>query len=238
MFKKHHSNNPTHIPKFRVLRAVTCIVAVLLIVSLAVITSNHNIKETTATVTAKQDKMTKKQTRLLATIHIELKNQIDHETTIVLELLPEAAPKTVAQFVRLSESGFYNGTSFYRAEPNFCLQGGAWARKDAAAAAIPKLPLEYNTAYPNALRAVSMARMAQPNTASTEFSIMLGDNAKWLGPGGSDPYGYAVFARVVGGWDTTVARLVALPSKKDGLTFIAEPRPVITSISITRENVN
>lgn len=46
-----------------------------------------------------------------------------------------------------------------------------------------------------------MARSSQPDTASSEFSIMLGDNAHWLSPKGSDPYGYAVFAQVVQGFD-------------------------------------
>lgn len=80
---------------------------------------------------------------------------------------------------------------------------------------------------PNVKGAVSVARTSDPDSgmtlkakknsinysfnfffsslfflATSEFSIMLGDNSKWLGPGGSDKYGYAVFMKVVRGWDT------------------------------------
>ncbi|HSF17091.1 MAG TPA: peptidylprolyl isomerase [Vicinamibacteria bacterium] len=45
--------------------------------------------------------------------------------TFVVELLPEAAPLTVAQFARLAESGYYDGLTFHRIVPNFVLQGGS-----------------------------------------------------------------------------------------------------------------
>ena len=67
-----------------------------------------------------------------------------------------------------------------------------------------------------------MARTSDPNSATTEFSIMLNDNSKWLGPGGSEPHGYAVFAEIVGGEDT-IARLGKLKTKKQGLTLFVDP---------------
>ena len=45
--------------------------------------------------------------------------------SFVLELLPEAAPFTVAQFVKLAEAGYYDGLTFHRIAPNFVLQGGS-----------------------------------------------------------------------------------------------------------------
>lgn len=53
---------------------------------------------------------------------------------------------------------------------------------------------------PNKKTFISMARSASPDSATSEFSIMLGDNAHWLSPKGSDKYGYAVFAQVIQGW--------------------------------------
>jgi len=47
-----------------------------------------------------------------------------------------------------------------------------------------------------------MARNNDPGSATSEFAIQLRDNSKWLGPGGTDNYGYAVFMSVVDGWDT------------------------------------
>eukprot|EP01121_Diplochlamys_sp_Union-15-3_P020733 TRINITY_DN8165_c0_g1_i1.p1 TRINITY_DN8165_c0_g1~~TRINITY_DN8165_c0_g1_i1.p1 ORF type:complete len:108 (-),score=16.06 TRINITY_DN8165_c0_g1_i1:110-433(-) len=61
------------------------------------------------------------------------------------------------------------------------------------------VPLEYN--LPNKEGYVSLARDSEPNSGSSEFFILLRDNTEWLGPGGSDKYGYTVFAKVVKGWD-------------------------------------
>lgn len=49
---------------------------------------------------------------------------------IVIDLLPKAAPKTVANFVKLAKQGFYNGTTFHRVVPNFVIQGGDPYSKD------------------------------------------------------------------------------------------------------------
>jgi peptidyl-prolyl cis-trans isomerase A (cyclophilin A) len=132
-------------------------------------------------------------------------------------LRPDGAPQTVANIRKLVETGWFNGTTLYRYEPGFCLQGGGWPHKSSP---FPPVPLEYK--LPNKQWAVSMARTADPNSATTEFSIMLGDNSKWLGPGGSEKFGYAVFAEVVGGFET-IASLGRLPTRKSGLTLFVDP---------------
>src|SRR3989344_6783366 len=50
--------------------------------------------------------------------------------TVTIELFPDAAPKTVANFIKLAESGFYNGTKFHRVIPDFMIQGGDPNSKD------------------------------------------------------------------------------------------------------------
>lgn len=134
--------------------------------------------------------------------------------TITFELLVHDAPKTALNFIRLVQSGFYNGSNFYRYEPNFVLQGGGWPTKGSP---FKPVPLEYKV--PNAPFHVSMARTSDPNSATTEFSIMLVDNSKWLGPGGSDPYGYTVFAKVVAGKEV-IAQFAALKLRKAQLTLL------------------
>lgn len=93
---------------------------------------------------------------------------------ITLELLLDAAPRHVHNFVSLARSGWYNGTSLYRLEKQFCLQGGGWPKKSGPV----NVPLETHmyAQHPNKMWAVSAARMSDPNSASAEFSIMLGDN--------------------------------------------------------------
>eukprot|EP00999_Lentomonas_sp_LEN2_P000116 NODE_1110_length_1009_cov_90.043084_g1065_i0.p1 GENE.NODE_1110_length_1009_cov_90.043084_g1065_i0~~NODE_1110_length_1009_cov_90.043084_g1065_i0.p1 ORF type:complete len:237 (+),score=7.99 NODE_1110_length_1009_cov_90.043084_g1065_i0:162-872(+) len=150
------------------------------------------------------------------------------EGNITFQLFPEAAPKTVDNFITLSKEGFYDGCVFYRAEPGFCLQGGCWALPGHSFTKQP-LPLEYK--LPNKRTFVSMARASNPDSATTEFSIMLGDNSKWLGPGGSDAHGYAVFAQVVGGWDV-VDHLTTLPTTMSGGMKVIQNKPTIKHISI------
>lgn len=140
---------------------------------------------------------------------------------IILRLLINDAPKTVANFMQLARIGFFNDTTLYRYEPNFVLQGGAWPKKGSP---LPPVPLEYKV--PNNQYYVSTARTSDPNSATSEYSIMLVDNGRWLGPGGSDPYGYAVFAQVVGGFDVIAKigkeRKYAKPPS-GGLTLLSPP---------------
>jgi cyclophilin family peptidyl-prolyl cis-trans isomerase len=136
---------------------------------------------------------------------------------ITFRMRPDGAPKTVANFQKLARTGFFNGTTLYRYEPNFCLQGGGWPKKSSPLKAVP---LEYK--LPNVKFAVSMARTAEPDSATCEFSIMLNDNSKWLGPGGSEKYGYAVFAEVAAGFGV-IRNIGKQPTHKAGLTLLTTP---------------
>lgn len=74
---------------------------------------------------------------------------------------------------------------------------------------------------------VSMARAADPDSATTEWAIQVADNDKWLGPGGADEYGYAVFAVVVDGW-RTIEKIMSQPSKNNnGITMLLEPVEIL-----------
>lgn len=60
-----------------------------------------------------------------------------------------------------------------------------------------------------------MARSSNPDSATSEFSIMLRDNSDWLSPKGSDRFGYAVFAQITQGWDV-VQKIMTLPTHENG----------------------
>lgn len=64
-----------------------------------------------------------------------------------------------------------------------------------------------------------MARSSKPDTATSEFSIMLRDNSKWLSPEGSDKYGYAVFAQVIEGWDV-IQKIMTQPKTMNQASHI------------------
>ncbi len=121
------------------------------------------------------------------------------ETTsgnIVIEFFPEVAPKTVDNFLNLAESGFYDGTLFHRVIPGFMIQGGdplskdpelksQWGTGDAG----QDIDAEFNTIKHNR-GILSMARSADPNSASSQFFIVHEDSNNL-------DEKYTVFGRIV-----------------------------------------
>jgi cyclophilin family peptidyl-prolyl cis-trans isomerase len=166
---------------------------------------------------------------------------ITPEGSIVWRLLPHAAPRMVDNMVRLIHAGFFNASAaaaaapkgravatLYRYEADFCMQGGGWPVKSSP---FPAVKHEYDPDFPNERFAVSMARTSDPDSATTEFSMMLNDNARWLGPGGSEPHGYSVFAHVISGYGT-LERLFKRETKKSGLTLFAEAVPIVAAFVV------
>lgn len=101
--------------------------------------------------------------------------------TMVAEFWPDVAPNTVDNFIKLSKSGFYNGTIFHRIIPGFMIQGGDPLSKDPALAdsygtGDPgyKIKAEFND-HKHVRGVLSMARAMDPDSAGSQFFIMLGD---------------------------------------------------------------
>ncbi len=107
------------------------------------------------------------------------------ETTsgnIVIEFFPEDAPKTVDNFLNLTESGFYDGIIFHRIIKDFMIQGGDPLSKDLESKSLwgtsgseKKIEAEFNTIKHNR-GILSMARSAHPDSASSQFFIVHGDS--------------------------------------------------------------
>lgn len=145
--------------------------------------------------------------------------QVLLETTagdIRVELDPQHAPKSVANFLRYVREGQYDGTIFHRVIAGFVVQGGGY---DTALHEKPMhapIPLEAGR-LSNVRGTLAMARDDGPDTATDEFYFNLVDNLK-LDPHPENParrYGYAVFGHVVAGMDVVdhmaTARTVSLP---------------------------
>jgi peptidyl-prolyl cis-trans isomerase B (cyclophilin B) len=115
---------------------------------------------------------------------------------IEMEMLPEAAPETVRNFLNLVATGALDTTVFSRVVKDFVIQGGNLATRanmtpEIAARATRKIPDE--PSYVKHVRGiVSMARPDEPNSASTHFFILVGDGAHLDGK-------FAAFARVLRG---------------------------------------
>lgn len=123
--------------------------------------------------------------------------------TIKIELYPKYAPNTVANFVNLVESGFYNDNTFHRLVPGFVLQGGD---PDGDGTGGPgytiKGEFSENGYGKNTLKhdkgVVSMARTNMPNSAGSQFFIVL-DDTKTIHASLDNKY--AAFGKVIEGMD-------------------------------------
>ncbi|HEY9678208.1 MAG TPA: peptidylprolyl isomerase [Drouetiella sp.] len=122
--------------------------------------------------------------------------------TITIRLFRKLAPITCENFIDLTTKGFYNGLTFHRVEPGFCIQGGC-PNGTGTGLYIPPgtgqprfVPLEINPQLKhNAAGVVAMARFGQsPNTASCQFYIT-------LAPKPNLDNQYAVFGGVISGMD-------------------------------------
>lgn len=113
---------------------------------------------------------------------------------IKFALYEEDAPITTANFVKLAESGFYDGLTFHRVEPGFVIQGGC-PRGNGTGKSEQTIPLEISANLRHdAEGVVAMARSQDPNSASCQFYIT-------LGPQSFLDNQYAVFGRVTEGMD-------------------------------------
>ena len=117
-----------------------------------------------------------------------------------LVFFPDLAPRHVESFLNLARKGFYNGTLFHRVIPGFMIQGGDPYTKDPSKRHLYgmggpgyTLPAEFNR-IPHERGIVSAARAADPNSAGSQFFIMVGKAPSLDGQ-------YTVFGEVVKGMD-------------------------------------
>lgn len=111
---------------------------------------------------------------------------------VVIEMLPEVAPKHVARIKELTRKGFYNGVKFHRVIPGFMAQTGDPTGTGMGGSG-QKLEAEFNKT-PHVRGTVSMARAANPNSADSQFFICF-DNASFL------DNQYTVWGRVTSGME-------------------------------------
>jgi len=127
-----------------------------------------------------------------------------------IQLFPEDAPITCANFMAYVDEGFYDGedglgaTVFHRVISGFMIQGGGQTASGAAKSTHAAIINEAATSGLSNLRGtLAMARTNQPNSATSQFFINLVDN-EFLDPG-PDSDGYAVFGEVTSGMDVVEA---------------------------------
>lgn len=119
-----------------------------------------------------------------------------------LELDAKAAPKTVANFERYVKEGFYNGTLFHRVIDGFMIQGGGFEAGMQHKEGHAPIENEAMNGLKNDKYTIAMARTSDPHSATSQFFINVSDNdfLNHTVPSGQG-WGYAVFGRVVKGFD-------------------------------------
>jgi cyclophilin family peptidyl-prolyl cis-trans isomerase len=146
---------------------------------------------------------------------------------IQLELYPDKAPETVANFLQYAESDFYDGTIFHRVIPGFVIQGGGYEPGMTERPTEQPIRNEADNGLSNERGTIAMARTQVVDSATSQFFINVADNRP-LDHRDDTPrgYGYAVFGRVVDGMDV-VDRIVSVPTTTAG-PFRDVPRePVV-----------
>ncbi len=118
---------------------------------------------------------------------------------LVMELLPEVAPNHVQNFMALAKAGFYDETLFHRVIPGFMIQGGDPNSKESdrrmhgTGGSGKNVKAEFSkTAHTRGT--VSMARAANPDSASSQFFIVVDDAPHLNGQ-------YSAFGKIVEGMD-------------------------------------
>ncbi len=117
-----------------------------------------------------------------------------------VELYPEKAPKTVANFLQYVKDGFYENTIFHRVINHFMIQGGGFERDLSEKSTRAPIVNESSNGLLNELGTIAMARTADPDSATAQFFVNLTDN-QFLNYVSPDPeqIGYCVFGKVTSG---------------------------------------
>jgi peptidylprolyl isomerase/peptidyl-prolyl cis-trans isomerase A (cyclophilin A)/peptidyl-prolyl cis-trans isomerase B (cyclophilin B) len=125
---------------------------------------------------------------------------------VVLELLPEKAPRSVANFLQYVKDGHYNGTIFHRVIDGFMIQGGGFDPQFHQKITRPPIQNEADNGLKNTVGTVAMARTSNPHSATAQFFINIANNGFLDFRARTDQgYGYAVFGRVRSGMDVVGA---------------------------------
>ena len=157
---------------------------------------------------------------------------------IVMELEPDAAPKTVENFLKYVKKGQYKGTIFHRVIPGFMIQGGGYVdylgKKRTDASITNEADRATAAGLKNKRGTVAMARTPDPHSAAAEFFINVVDNPSldFKGKTNDKTWGYCVFGKVIQGLDV-VDRIKAVKTSNKRSDFLNLPvKPVLITDAV------
>lgn len=152
---------------------------------------------------------------------------------IVIELAPDKAPKTVANFLQYVKDKHYDGTVFHRVIDGFMIQGGGFTADLKQKPTRAPIPLEASNGLKNDKYTIAMARTGDPDSATSQFFINVKDNAMLNAPN-PDGHGYAVFGKVVAGTEVVDKIRVAATGNKGGMQNVPLEPITIQSATVAK----
>ncbi|MBR0214750.1 MAG: peptidylprolyl isomerase [Solobacterium sp.] len=159
--------------------------------------------------------------------HVEMK--VKDYGVMTIELDANAAPLTVENFMSLAEEGFYDGLTFHRIMDGFMIQGGDPSGNGSGGSGTT-IPGEFKSnGWDNSIShvtgTISMARAKHPDSASSQFFIMVGDATYLDG-------NYAAFGHVTDGLDVALQIAADAEPVDDNGTILPEAQPVIEYVKV------
>ena len=162
---------------------------------------------------------------LLSLVSLSATAQIVRMETVLgnidIELRPDVAPATVANFLKYVNDGDYNNSYIHRSVKNFIIQGGGFSYINGASSSVPiDAPIvnESSFSMSNVRGTISMARTSDLNSATSQWFFNTVNNLSLDGDGD----GYAVFGSVISGMDVVDA-IAALTIWNGGGTIAEIP---------------
>ncbi|MEQ1531668.1 MAG: peptidylprolyl isomerase [Methylococcales bacterium] len=179
---------------------------------------------TTTTSFATEKKMSESPTKIKLTTNLG---------AVVVQLNPDKAPVSSANFLTYVKEGFYNGTIFHRVIPGFMAQGGGFDTDFNQKPVHAPIKNEADNGLPNNRGTLAMARTNDPNSATAQFFINYKDNG-FLNHTSPTPsgWGYAVFAQVVEGMDVVDAMAKEATGNRGGHQDVPKTNIVIEKAEV------
>lgn len=201
---------------------------ILLVVSLSLLgLMGCNKKEDEAKKSSDTNTQTKSDFKATHKVEIDIKNY----GTIYLDLDENSAPVTVKNFIKLAESGFYNGLTFHRIISGFMMQGGdptgtgMGGSSEKIKGEFAQNKVQNNLSHTRG--AISMARSQDFNSASSQFFIVHKDSTFLDG-------GYAAFGYVTKGIEIVDEICSKTPVQDKNGTVAPKDQPVINSVKVIK----
>jgi len=150
---------------------------------------------------------------------------------ITVELFKKEAPITVKNFLNYVDKKFYDGTVFHRIIPGFVIQGGGYTPDLIKKKTNPPIKNEATNGLKNLKGTLSMARTMDIDSATSQFFINLRDNRSLDHRDNTRRgFGYAVFGKVIKGWDVVEKIAAVQTTTKKGLKNTPKKPVIIKSI--------